>query len=280
MQHQPLTPVATQERIQTIDIIRGIALFGILVVNFAIEDGDVSPEEGWTSFGNQLVWWTGRLFMGDRFQAIYCLLFGLGFAIQMQRARERNAPFAFLFIRRMIALYIIGIAMQIFTGIGYGVISWYAMVGVLLLLFWKVPVKFLPVLAVFFFLLTWTRERVVYVRNETVNVRNETKIKSLLKQTTRVDSTILDRYVSVFENAQKIRLIFIRKGDTLFGEGPARRFLLTPLSDSHFIRKDINHILTFKKDSADKLNKLEYEVPDGKTIFNRNVKQKLFIKHV
>ncbi len=264
MQPPVLQPVALQERIRTIDIIRGLALFGILVINFTVDDGEVSPQEGWTSFGNQLVWWSVRLFMDDRFQTIFCLLFGLGFAIQMQRAADRNAPFAFLFIRRMIALYLIGIAMQIFTGIGYGVISWYAMVGVLLLLFWKVPVKFLPVLAVFFFVFTWTRDIVV-------SVKNESEIKSLLKQTTKVDSTILERYAGVFENAQKVRLIFIRKGDTLFGEGPARRFLLTPLSDSHFIRKDLKHILTFKKDSAEKLNKLEVKLPDGRTIFNNRV---------
>ncbi len=264
MQKHTLQPVALQERIRTIDIIRGLALFGILTINFTVDDGQVSPEEGWTSFGNQLVWWSVRLFMDDRFQTIFCLLFGLGFAIQLQRAADRNAPFAFLFIRRMIALYLIGIAMQIFTGIGYGVISWYAMVGVLLLLFWKVPVKFLPVLAVFFFLFTWTRDIVI-------TVRNESEIKSLLKQTTKVDSTILERYAGVFENVQKVRLIFIRKGDTLIGEGPGRRFLLTPLSDSHFIRKDLKHILTFKKDSSGKLNKLEVKVPDGRIIQNNRV---------
>ena len=75
----------------------------------------------------------------------------------------------------------------------------------------------------------------------------------------------------VFENAQKQRMIFIRKGDTLFGEGPARRFLLTPLSDSHFIRKDFNHVLTFKKDSTGKPNILGYKVVDGRTLFSNRV---------
>ncbi len=264
MQKQTLQPVALQERIRTIDIIRGIALFGILTINFTVDDGQVSPWEGWTSFGNQLVWWTVRLFMDDRFQTFYCLLFGLGFAIQMQRAADRNTPFALLFIRRMIALYLIGIAMEIFTGIGYGVISMYAMVGVLLLLFWKIPVKFLPVLAVFFFAFTWTRGIVV-------SVKNESRIRHLQNQTTRVDSTILENYVGVFENLQKQRMIFIRKGDTLIGEGPGRRFLLTPLSDSHFIRKDLNHILTFKKDSTGKPNILGYKVVDGRTLFSNRV---------
>ena len=264
MQKQTLQPVALPERIRTIDIIRGIALFGILVINFTVDDGQVSPGEGWTSFGNQLVWWTVRLFMDDRFQATYCLLFGLGFAIQLQRAADRNAPFALLFIRRMIALYLIGITMEIFTGIGYGVISMYAMVGVLLLLFWKVPVKLLPFLAIFFFVLAWTRD-------VAVSFKNETKTNELSSQTTKVDSTILEKYTGVFENTQKVRLIFIRKEDTLIGEGPGRRFILTPLSDSHFVRKDLNLILTFKKDSSGKLNKLETRFRDGRTILSNRV---------
>jgi uncharacterized protein len=259
-----LQPVHSSERIQTIDIIRGIALFGILVINFTVDDGEVSPQEGWKSFGNQFIWWSVRLFMDDRFQTIYCLLFGLGFAIQLQRAAERNASFAFLFLRRMIALFLIGFAMQIFTGIGFGVISWYAMVGILLLLFWKVPVKFLPVLAIFFFIFTWSRSIVS-------SVKSELRIRPLLQQSTKVDSTILENYVGVFENDQKIRLIFIRKADTLFGEGPGRRFVLTPLSDTHFIRKDIKHVLTFKIDSTGKLNKLEVMLPDGRVMHSNRV---------
>ena len=264
MQQQNLQPVAIQERIQTIDIIRGIALLGILIINFTVDDGEVSPSEGWKSIGNQIIWWSVRLFMDDRFQTIFCFLFGLGFAIQMQRAADRNAPFAFLFLRRMIALYLIGIAMHICTGIGYGVISWYAMVGVLLLLFIKVPVKFLPVLAIFFFLLAWTRDTVV-------KIKNESKRNSLLKKITTVDSTVLEKYVGVFEDDRKNRFIFLRKADTLIGEGPARRFVLTPLSDTHFLRKDPNNILTFKKDSTQGFNKLEFEMPDGRIIKSARV---------
>ena len=264
MTQSTMVPVSQQERIQTIDIIRGLALLGILVINFTVDDGEVSPGEGWTSFGNQIIWWSVRLFMDDRFQTIYCLLFGLGFAIQLQRAADRNAPFAFLFLRRMIALYLIGIAMQIFTSIGYGVISWYAMVGVLLLFFWKIPVKFLPVLAIFFFLLAWTRDTVV-------KINYESKRKELLKQVVTVDSTILEKYVGVFENEQKVRLIFIRRADTLLGEGPSRRFILIPLSDTHFIRKDINHVLTFKKDSSQNLTTLEVKLPDGRIIKSKRV---------
>jgi uncharacterized protein len=268
MQATTLGPVAPQERIQTIDIIRGIALFGILVINFCVDDGNVSPMEGRTGFGDQLVWWFVRLFMDDRFQTTYCFLFGLGFAIQMQRAADRNAGFVFLFLRRMIVLYLIGVVLNIFTGGGYFIISYYAMVGVLLLLFWKIPVRFLPLIAVLLFLTVKTRATILQFRAESKN-------EALIKTNVAVDTIILDKYVGVFQNDQKQRLIFIRSADTLIGEGPARRFILTPLSDSHFIRKDFNLILTFKKDSTGQLNILDLKRPDGRISHSTRVQTDL-----
>ena len=259
MTQATIEPITPQERIQTIDIIRGIALLGILVINFTVDDGDVSPMQGRTGFGDQLVWWFVRLLMDDRFQTIYCFLFGLGFAIQLQRATERNTGFIFLFLRRMIVLYLIGVALSIFTNGGYYVISYYAMVGVLLLLFMKVPMRFLPVIAVFLFLMVKTRGTII-------QFKLESKTEVLTKTNVSIDTTILDKYVGVFQNDLKQRVIIIRKADTLIGEGPGRRFVLTPLSDSHFIRKDFNLILAFKKDSIGQLNILDLKRRDGGTI--------------
>ena len=63
MQHQTLQPVALQERIQTIDIIRGFALFGILIINFTVDDSDIAPWEGWSGFADQLAFWVIGFFI-------------------------------------------------------------------------------------------------------------------------------------------------------------------------------------------------------------------------
>lgn len=86
MNHQTLTPVSTEVRIQTIDIIRGFAVFGILVVNLTVDNPNMSPMEGRTSILDQIVYWLIKFFMDDKAMTIFTFLFGLGFAIQMLRA--------------------------------------------------------------------------------------------------------------------------------------------------------------------------------------------------
>ena len=109
-----ITPIITAGRIQTIDIIRGFALLGIIIINFTVDSAWLTPVAGRTGFSDHVIYWSIRLLIDDRFQTIYCFLFGLGFAIQMQRAIEKNAPFTLIFLRRMLALFVIGSAFHIF----------------------------------------------------------------------------------------------------------------------------------------------------------------------
>jgi len=55
MTQASISPVSPLERIQTIDIIRGFALLGVLIISFTVDDANVSPQEGWTGFGDQLL---------------------------------------------------------------------------------------------------------------------------------------------------------------------------------------------------------------------------------
>src|SRR6185436_18714651 len=97
MKYQKLRPIALPERIQTIDIIRGFALFGVLVVNLTVDNQNVQPWDGWPGIADQLSYWSIRFFMDDKFMAIYCFLFGLGFSIQMLRAESRGSTFIIMY---------------------------------------------------------------------------------------------------------------------------------------------------------------------------------------
>jgi len=258
-----ITPITTAGRIQSIDIIRGFALLGIIIINFTVDSGGMGPMEGWTGFGDQASYWTIKFLLDDRFQTIYCFLFGLGFSIQMQKAVERNTPFTFIFLRRMLALFVIGCAFHIFFTWSYTVLPFYAIIGIWLLLFRKVPMKFLPLIAIFFFVLPFLIDTIT-------KINASSEIKTDIKKSIAVDTTVLDKYAGVYQVAENLKVIFFRKGDSLIGESPTSHFNLVPLSDSQFLRKD-NTQYTFKSDASGDVNKIKAVfIPTGfSRIFTR-----------
>ena len=257
MQASTIGPVAPQERIKTIDIIRGIALLGILIVNMTVDNPGQIPMQGRSGFLDQLVYWPIKFFLSNKFIAIYCFLFGLGFAIQQLRAKENNSNFIFIYTRRLIILFLFGALLKIFVG-GREVISEYAMAGVVLLILYKLSKNLLPVLAVFCIVFFWTRD----------TIQRQQKMPAI-KNNITVDTAKLNSYVGVYQSSPQRKQIFIRKGNQLSGEGPAFDYRLIPLSDSEFLRVDVNIRITFKKDSAGNLYSLSAGNDGTKTIFKK-----------
>ena len=245
MQQQNLQPVALQERIQTIDIIRGFALFGILTINFTVDHGKTEPWAGFTGFVDQLVYWPVAFFMNDKFLTIYAFLFGLGFSIQMLRAEERNSPFVFVYIRRLFVLYLIGVAHEILTG--GDILRDYAMTGVLLLILHKLPRKILPLLAILCFLVPWTRQIVMNQKKE-IGINNK-----IIK----LDTITLDRYVGIYQRENGGMIIITREGDYLYGEGPGGKPRFLPTAETEFILQGVNTRFSFIKDSSAKFTSLQ-----------------------
>ena len=264
MQTTTIGPIPPQERITTIDIIRGFALLGITVVNFTVDNPGASPMEGRTGIADQLAYWPIKFFLDDKFMAIYCFLFGLGFSIQMLRAQTRGSSFVVMFMRRLVGLALFGAAATILIS-GRSVLYDYALLGVLLLLLHKLNKKIILVLAILCVLIPWTRSTLNGIKTEQ-QFNSRTEIA--------VDSTVLDMYVGVYM-ASNSRLVLIRKGSKLIGEGPARQFNLTALSDTEFIRKDLNHLFTFMKDSTRMVSKLIILRPDGFKIISLKIQTDL-----
>ena len=134
----------TLDRIEVLDILRGIALIGMFLVHFNYyEATPVGAEPGrLAAFIEQFL----GLFIEERFYSIFGMLFGVGFAVQLTRAEARGEPFVGRYLRRLAALAVFGfIAEGVF---GYNVLLGYAMWGVPLLLVRNWPVKALLVLLV------------------------------------------------------------------------------------------------------------------------------------
>jgi uncharacterized protein len=122
-------PVAASERIQVLDVLRGIALFGMFLVHFvAFSRPAAGPFGRWVELANG---W----FFQNRFATMFATLFGVGFAVQLSRAEARGDRFALRYGRRLLALAAFGIIAQGFFG--FPVLLGYAIWGLPLLLIRK-----------------------------------------------------------------------------------------------------------------------------------------------
>ncbi|MEO7264131.1 MAG: DUF418 domain-containing protein [Ferruginibacter sp.] len=254
MQNKKFEPVQPQERIQTIDIIRGFALFGILIINFTVDANNTAPWDGWTGFADQFFFWTISLFMDDKFMSIYCLLFGLGFTLQMQRAKAGNTSFAFVYLRRMIILYVIGAAQQILTN--GSILPIYAMYGVLLLLFWKLPIKLLPIIALICFVAPWVRQAINQMK---------TISSSDITSTISVDSSLLKKYEGVYEISPGRRVIVTIDSKGLMSHGRGGKVPLIALSQTEFLAKRAGTKFLFVSDSTGKVTEVVLQQGSDKT---------------
>jgi uncharacterized protein len=132
-------PIAGRERIFELDLVRGVALLGILIMNMpgyatsfysglSGSDSWASPVDEWTALLRNV------LFSG-KFNSMFSLLFGIGFTIQLDRLIERRGSEegVRIYLRRLAALFLFGaIHMLVFwTG---DVLHMYALLGTLLVL--------------------------------------------------------------------------------------------------------------------------------------------------
>jgi len=131
--------ITTSKRINEIDIVRGIALWGILIVNmglFSFPALYTGAGEVWQDNLNRAVI-NAVNFLGEgKFISVFSFLFGLGFTIFMKRAAAKTAQPKRLFARRLLILLGIGLVHSYF--IWYGdVLVIYSVFGFVLMLFWN-----------------------------------------------------------------------------------------------------------------------------------------------
>ncbi len=154
-----VAPVSRVERIEVLDVLRGFALSGILFVNIETFSGhdyltraqaEALPGGSLDRIVTFLVAWL----VHAKFYSLFSLLFGIGFAVFMQRAAAKGASPAPLFRRRLTGLLIIGLAHSILLWFG-DILHVYAIFGFMLLPFhrasqqtilrWSIGLLLLPI---------------------------------------------------------------------------------------------------------------------------------------
>ncbi|WP_210561950.1 DUF418 domain-containing protein [Psychrosphaera aestuarii] len=135
LQPQELAPVKTQERIVIMDLLRGFALIGILLMNIEWFNRPISEllSFDYSSTGADYASsWLVLVFVQGKFYKLFALLFGMGFAVMLLRAEQVGRPFKAWFTRRMLVLYLIGLAHMAFLW-GGDILHDYAVGGMMLL---------------------------------------------------------------------------------------------------------------------------------------------------
>jgi len=149
---------APENRLQHVDAIRGLALFGVLLVNLysqnelALTQTQVGAMASagvdvWFGFAINVLW-TGKA------QALFSMLFGFGFALQMQRAEARGAAFTSIYVRRLLILLALG-CMHVWLFFAFDILHVYALMGLLLLWARPLPTRWLLGLGLTLSLLPW-----------------------------------------------------------------------------------------------------------------------------
>ncbi|HSM59372.1 MAG TPA: DUF418 domain-containing protein, partial [Longimicrobiales bacterium] len=137
-----LAPVNPNERILTLDVLRGIALFGELAANIWVWFSGIVfrfPEyhaEIWSFSPDALAYLFIWFFISGKAITTFSMLFGLGFAVQMMRAQARGRSIVRPHARRLAILLLFGAVHGVFLWYG-DILAAYALLGFALLLFRK-----------------------------------------------------------------------------------------------------------------------------------------------
>ncbi len=135
-------PVDDASRIRDIDVIRGFALFGVVWMNIYETYIHIVPAKISRAFPtfplDRLIGFASQWLMLSKAQFLFGVLFGFGYAIFVDRALRGGAAGRTLYLRRLAALFGIGLLHLYFLFFG-DILHTYAIVGLVLLLTRKWP---------------------------------------------------------------------------------------------------------------------------------------------
>ena len=135
-------PINPYTRFQSVDAVRGFALFGVLLVNM-YNFGAYSAE--WTSLADRTFSTVMHSVFETKSWRLFSILFGFGFALQMAKITTPTAGSLWFYIRRLVILFVFGMAHALFFD--GDILMEYASIGLILIIFRNVPLRTLLVLA-------------------------------------------------------------------------------------------------------------------------------------
>lgn len=144
-----VAPVTSEERISSVDALRGVAVLGILLMNIQNFGLPFAAYMNPTAHGgdgglNLAYWFANLIFFEGKMRTIFSMLFGAGVVLMTVRAEERGGGIsvADIYYRRTLWLILFGVLHAYFIWFG-DILYGYGLIGLALFPLRKVKPKFL-----------------------------------------------------------------------------------------------------------------------------------------
>ncbi|GIQ68816.1 DUF418 domain-containing protein [Xylanibacillus composti] len=150
-------PVQPENRLMELDVLRGFAMFGILLANmlffsFPYMHASLTGTKHWAAWIDKAAAGFIRIAAEGHFITMLSFLFGVGFVLFLERAQAKGKKAGGLYVRRMLVLLAFGLVHAIFLWSG-DILVFYAIAGLVLLLFRHAKPQGLLLGALLFFLI-------------------------------------------------------------------------------------------------------------------------------
>lgn len=152
MESTAIQPIQQSQRTAIIDILRGWALLGVVLMNY-IDYFYLGLSPKWQpDIFARILEFTGRLVFAGKSWTMLSFLFGYGFAVLMANVAGKGINPQKFFTRRMFWLFILALINSAFF---FGdILKDYAVMGLVLLLFWRCSAKVAFIISVCLMVIT------------------------------------------------------------------------------------------------------------------------------
>src|SRR5258705_3659968 len=144
-----LKPLSQNNRDITLDILRGFALAGVLLTFCATDVGADANYKN--TLLDEIINWPKYLLVENRMYTMLIIIFGIGFYVQLEKAKQKGVSLVPVFSRRLLGLLIIGFLHAILLSTR-DVLMFYGVAGFLLLALRKASNRQLFFIILFLFL--------------------------------------------------------------------------------------------------------------------------------
>ncbi|MET0243214.1 MAG: DUF418 domain-containing protein [Flavitalea sp.] len=211
----PIQPTAGSERHRLLDVLRGFALLGVLLANMASHSAyfmlSRSAQEAFpTATADHYSSWLEHFLIEGKFYSLFSMLFGIGFALQMERAGAAGTKFLPRFFRRILIMFILGLLHAVLLFVG-DILTVYAITALFLVLFRKASDKTLIRSAVILMILPVIQYLILWATH--VPTPPPPPAASS-------EPGFLDTIINIYRNGSFVEIIQINLGGLIMGRYP------------------------------------------------------------